>query len=528
MLLKNSPKYNETWPRAVVPYKAIYGVDEPASLPWLPNDGTLSQELPAGTPYGLVGTSSFYKRESFPSDARQPRFGGLDAFNSSDDGSSNWVWQGSDAGKYSSADIWAVRILALEPTSHQSYGPNQGDHFFNHATERMRIMGEIPLRKLDARGAPILDPDGNPDTSFLAKIPADTPFTFQMIDRNGLVLTMAQTWHQVRPGEVRTDCGGCHAHSQTPLAFERTAAGRPGYKPVDLTKEVLLLTPASGHEPATRSVAGGAVDVEFYRDIRPILQRSCVSCHTGSKTPVPGNLVLDDQAIYGDLPFSLGRSVPGDYARLALDRGGRWGYRPVARGWLQTNASRYVRMFQSRRSLLVWKIFGRRLDGWSNADHPTEAVPGDASTLPKGASPRDADLDYTGTIMPPPDSSVPPLTPEERLTIARWIDLGSPIDLGRDNRRPGLGWFLDETRPTLTVSSPRPSHNNGPLTEIRIGLADAYTGVDLRSLSVTADVFLAGRRPVRSSPGSAHWWGTGSSPSPSRLRLTDSSRGFLR
>ena len=138
------------------------------------------------------------------------------------------MWQGSDAGKYTSADIWAVRILALEPTSHRSYGPNQGDHFFNHATERMRILGEIPLRKLDARGAPILDPDGNPDTSFLAKIPADTPFTFQMLDRNGLVLTMAQTWHQVRPGEVRTDCGGCHAHSQTPLSFERTAAGRPG------------------------------------------------------------------------------------------------------------------------------------------------------------------------------------------------------------------------------------------------------------------------------------------------------------
>jgi hypothetical protein len=167
----------------------------------------------------------------------------------------------------------------------------------------------------------------------------------------------------------------------------------------------------------------------------------------------------------------------------------------MARSWLQTNASRYVRMFQSRRSLLAWKIFGRRLDGWSNADHPTEAVPGDPSTLPKGTNPRDADLDYTGTIMPPADSGVPPLTAEEKLTIARWIDLGSPIDLGRDSRRPDLGWFLDETRPTLTVSSPRPGQNNGPLSEIRIGVADAYTGVDLRSLSVTADVFLASRRP---------------------------------
>ena len=32
----------------------------------------------------------------------------------------------------------------------------------------------------------------------------------------------------------------------------------------------------------------------------------------------------------------------------------------------------------------TWKIFGQRLDGWTNADHPTESVPGDAATLPPG------------------------------------------------------------------------------------------------------------------------------------------------
>ncbi|MEO1085643.1 MAG: hypothetical protein AAFY88_15490, partial [Acidobacteriota bacterium] len=68
--LKNDPAYNEAWPRAVVPYRDVHGVDEPDELPWLPNDGTLHAELPAGTPYGLVGSSSFYKRESFPSRAR--------------------------------------------------------------------------------------------------------------------------------------------------------------------------------------------------------------------------------------------------------------------------------------------------------------------------------------------------------------------------------------------------------------------------------------------------------------------------
>src|SRR5262249_5388650 len=66
LLIKNDPKYNEQWPRPLVPYKRIYGVDEPARLPALKNDGKQSPHLPEGTPFGLVGTSSMYKRETFP------------------------------------------------------------------------------------------------------------------------------------------------------------------------------------------------------------------------------------------------------------------------------------------------------------------------------------------------------------------------------------------------------------------------------------------------------------------------------
>src|SRR5581483_4639825 len=35
LLIKNDPKYNECWPRAVVPYQRIYGVAEPKNLPRL-------------------------------------------------------------------------------------------------------------------------------------------------------------------------------------------------------------------------------------------------------------------------------------------------------------------------------------------------------------------------------------------------------------------------------------------------------------------------------------------------------------
>ncbi len=492
VVIKNNPAYNEAWPRPLVPYSQIHGIAEPVTLPWLPNDGTVHAELPAGTPFGLVGSSSLYKRESFPGKG-SAAFDGLDPFNTSQNGaSSNWTGQGADAGKYSDSDIWAVRIVGLEPNTHRSYGPNNGRHFDNHANERHRILGEIPLRKSDAQGAPILDPEGNPDTSFLVKIPADTPFTFQTLDRNGMVLNMAMTWHQVRPGEVRADCGGCHAHSQQPLDFALTEAAQTNYAVRDLSRQTPLITADAAGQPSLLVVPQAKVDVEFYRDIRPLLTRSCIGCHTAADPNPPGALVLDDTALYSGLP--------GDYKRLADDRDADWGYPPVVTvgtdpRWRQTNASRYVRKFQSRRSLLTWKIFGQRLDGWSNADHPTETVPGDPSTLPAGTSANEADLDYTGTIMPPPSSPYPALSEEEKRTFARWIDLGCPINSGEESGNGAFGWFLDDLRPTLTVSLPRPGLNTAPVSLLRFGLADANSGVDLATLSISADFPVEGRPP---------------------------------
>jgi hypothetical protein len=112
--------------------------------------------------------------------------------------------------------------------------------------------------------------------------------------------------------------------------------------------------------------------------------------------------------------------------------------------------------------------------------------------LPSGASDDEADLDYTGEIMPPPGTD-PPLTIDEKMTIARWIDLGCPINAG-DGGATEYGWFLDEVRPTLEMSQPRPGGNPTPVATIRIGTADAH-GLAAGSLSVSADFPVAGRAP---------------------------------
>ncbi|HZT80526.1 MAG TPA: hypothetical protein VFA26_09895, partial [Gemmataceae bacterium] len=437
-LIKNDPNYNECWPRALVPYQRVYGIPEPKALPRLANDGKKSKLLPEGTPFGLVGTASLYKRETYPGGA-VPKGGvtagypggndpwkGLDPFTTHGNGMPlNWHNQGADAGLYTNDDIHAIRILVQEPTTDRK-GAKSGRLFYNHATERMRILGEIPVRKFGEPGrssprSQPLDPDGNPDTSFLARLPADTSFTFQTLDRNGLVLNMAQTWHQLRPGEIRNNCGGCHAHSQQPTPFEKTAAARPDYKVWDLVNETPLLTDKARDQSGRkwdaddksglRVVKGGPVNVEYHRDVRPILQRSCVACHTakGGRQPA-GNLNLDadDELIQAEHHGKF----PGTYYRLAMDNRAKYGHKPVGwDSWGAMQASRYVRKMQSRRSLLAWKIFGRRLDGFSNDDHPSEAKPGDRDTLVLKGEKVDvqkykarADLDYVGSPMPPPEA----------------------------------------------------------------------------------------------------------------------------
>jgi len=496
--IKNDPAWNEMQPRAVVSYEAIYGIPEPATLPSLRNDGTAHPTLEPGTPFALVGSSSFYHRDTQPAET-SGNFDGFEAFNTSlNNKDSNWRWQGAAAGKYRDRDIYAVRILSMEPSSNVGRGPNVNSGslrgFQNHADERLRILGEIPLRKTDAQGNTIFDANGDPDTSFLARLPADTPFTFQTIDRNGQTLNMAQTWHQVRPGEARVDCGGCHAHSKTPLDFDLTEAAKDDYLIRDLAKNTPLLdrpVPSENPDPELAENPGVRfLDLEYHRDIEPILQRSCTGCHSESNPGGPaGQLRLDDTSIVD--------GYDNTWNRLANDSRAEHGIPPVITTgtWRNFNASRYIRKFQSRRSLLAWKIFGERLDGWSNADHPTESVPGDASTLPADVHPNVADIDYTGTIMPPPGSGYPPLSENEKMMLARWIDLGAPITSKTPGIHTDLGWFADELRPVIALSLPPPGRQAVPLQTLRVGLFDYYSGLDRSSLSVRASFPVNGNAP---------------------------------
>jgi hypothetical protein len=518
LMVKNDPKYQELWPRALVPYRRIFGINAPPHLVHR-NDGKSSPHLPEGTPFGLVGSSSLYKRESYPNGVVPP--GSVTARSMKPDDRKhlwrelsvsrfgfpgNWGEQGADAGLYENSDIWGIRILALEPVSDAVAKKHGNFALGSNAEERIRILGEFPVRHFtpagpgaSAGGQPP-DPDGNPDTSFLARVPADVAWTFQTLDNNGMVVNMAQTWHQVRPGEVRTNCGGCHAHSQKPTPFEKTAAARPDYKVWDLTASPPLFTTRANDRSGRQwdrdgrtgvAYAKGVKDVEFQRDIKPILERSCVACHSVKHDKPAGRLALDDNRPItrrGLVPWAenvqIPQGLPRTYARLV----------------------QYAWAFQARRSPLLWMVHGKRLDGFGNEDVPSPPLDyeDDKNVLEwchqgKG---RMWDVDFTGHTMPPPDAvagrgkgpdgqpvKVAPLSDEDKLTLARWVDIGCPID--RDAAR---GWMLDEGRPTLTLTYPR-AGANARLDRLLVGMHDYGTGLDLATFQVTADVALDGVEP---------------------------------
>ena len=295
--------------------------------------------------------------------------------------------------------------------------------FYNHASERLRILGEIPVRKFDERRQAAARSRRQSRHQLPGQDPADIAWTFQTLDKNGMVLNMSQTWHQVRPGEIRTNCGGCHAHSQQPTPFEETAAAKPDYQVWDLTKKTPLLDRArqttSPASSGTRTMPPGCAWQRASRTWSSIATSS--RSWTAAASPAtrrsaekpPGNLVLDDdKPVVGDRQpahAALGHVLPpggrpgsplrpqaGQRLRLAVQQ--RLALRPHVPVAAQPAGVEDLRPAPGRldqRRLPDGDRARRRRARSQWKGKPIENTPHHRSL---------ADLDYTGSIMPPPEA----------------------------------------------------------------------------------------------------------------------------
>jgi hypothetical protein len=212
----------------------------------------------------------------------------------------------------------------------------------------VRVLGTVPVE---------------PDGSAYFRVPADTAVYFQILDENQMELRRMRSFISFQPGEQR-GCTGCHESraaapsNQTPASS--TAMGREPSVPVP---------PPWGDRP-----------ISFLRDIQPIFDKHCVSCHSGLK-PAAG------------LDFSSGLTATYNRAfDTILDR------RLVSRSPFHGDANITMPLaFGSHKSKLV-------------------------AALRKGEKPGE---------MPRWND----LTSEERLRLVTWIDANAPYNDGFINKR---------------------------------------------------------------------------------------------
>lgn len=112
--------------------------------------------------------------------------------------------------------------------------------------EAMRILGTVPLQV---------------DGSVMFRMPANTPVAVQALDAEGKAVQLMRSWFTVMPGETLS-CVGCHE------------------TPADVAPSQLALAMSGG----TREIEpwyGPARGFDFAREVQPVLNKYCASCHDG-------------------------------------------------------------------------------------------------------------------------------------------------------------------------------------------------------------------------------------------------------
>ena len=207
---------------------------------------------------------------------------------------------------------------------------------------------------------------------------------------------------------------------------------------------VPLLTGITGNVVSTRTENAYGLHVDFTRDIFPILQSRCASCHSGA-TPA-GKLDLNTAGIdtIGQTYYCLIR----DKRQQCLDLADRYDTfqndDPHIYG--RPQVTRYVRAFNALGSLLYWKAAGQRTDNRLDTDHSDDI---------------DFGVAHTTTI-----------TAEELGLLSRWIDIGAG---------GGLEELLDTQRPALNLAA---VVSNDTITGFNVGTTDLGSGIDITTLKV--------------------------------------------
>jgi formylglycine-generating enzyme required for sulfatase activity len=144
-----------------------------------------------------------------------------------------------------------------------------------------RIVGTVPVQ---------------PDGSAYFSIPANTPIAVQPLDEQGQALQLMRSWMTAMPGETLS-CVGCHEGRNVSVPRQATlAAGRPA--------------------DAIRPWYGPTRGFSFRREVQPVLDAACVSCHDGQGARPDFTERPDVHLAARDAGYNNGAHFPPSYLAL--------------------------------------------------------------------------------------------------------------------------------------------------------------------------------------------------------------------
>ncbi len=238
-----------------------------------------------GLPFAEVGTSAIYNTDLRPYDCYRANTGSTPwhpneltaneniAMNESVDGL-RYVQDPDDFCHYLQPET--VLGIAVNITSNEvdADAPDQPGY-------ETDTLGQKEL--MERLGVYSVADENEADWSFMARIPANTPFDFHLLDvRYGMKLVDVRSWHSLKPRERRTNCGGCHQHEAgTAIPFQGKEASR---KPaLDMTRETKYVTYDADCKPqlAVASTPTRSMP-EWTEDVWPGFDQHCGACHNAT------------------------------------------------------------------------------------------------------------------------------------------------------------------------------------------------------------------------------------------------------
>lgn len=153
----------------------------------------------------------------------------------------------------------------------------------------MRIEGTVPLEA---------------DGSAMFKVPANTPLAVQPLDDEGKAVQLMRSWFTAMPGETLS-CVGCHESPAEATGIASAATLKP-------PREI-------------KPWYGPARGFDFAREVQPVLDSHCVSCHDGQQA-MPD--LRPEEMVENQRSWPIGypdRLTP----EMKRDTGGRMTYTPA-------------------------------------------------------------------------------------------------------------------------------------------------------------------------------------------------------